>query len=164
MVTAPSGVQVDLLKMVHSSHRPFCHSSEPQVSTVHIPVPDQQAWKIDALNINWFGLIANIYPPMALLHKMIWKICQCNPDSPRLARDALVLGPSATLNVNPTPIIGVNNTPQTHNHNNSLYLNLHAWLLGVNSSKNKSSLWKWQRELLPLKGHEQGQSTNQSGP
>ena len=31
------------------------------------------------------------------------------------------------------------------------------------SSKNKASLWKWQRELLPLKGHQQGPSTSPSG-
>ena len=36
-------------------------------------------------------------------------------------------------------------------HNNPQYLNLHAWSLGVDSSKNKASLCKWQRELLPLK-------------
>ena len=35
----------------------------------------------------------------------------CN--SPRLARDALVLGPSAALNRDPTSTTGVNNTPQT---------------------------------------------------
>ena len=36
---------------------------------------------------------------------------------------------------------------QSHNqvfHNNP-HLNLHAWCLGVDSSKNKASLWKWQR-------------------
>ena len=30
--------------------------------------------------------------------------------------------------------------------------------------QNKASLWRWQRELLPLKGHQQGPSTSQSGP
>ena len=30
--------------------------------------------------------------------------------------------------------------------------------------QNNASLWKWQRELLPLKGHQQGPSTSQSGP
>ena len=56
---------------------------------------------------------------------------------------------------------------QRHNqvfHNNLQYFNLHTWCLGVDSSKNKASLWKWQRELLPLKGHQQGPSASQSGP
>ena len=56
---------------------------------------------------------------------------------------------------------------QSHNyvfHSSPQHLNLHAWCLGVDNSKNKASLWKWQRELLHLSGHQQGPSTNQSGP
>ena len=37
-------------------------------------------------------------------------------------------------------------------HSNPQHLNLHAWCLGVDNSKNKASLWRWQRELLPLRG------------
>ena len=48
-------------------------------------------------------------------------------------------------------------------HSNPQHLNLHAWCLGVDSSKNKATLWRWQRELLPLRG-QQGPSTSQSGP
>ena len=39
-------------------------------------------------------------------------------------------------------------------HSNPQHLNLHAWCLGVDCSKNKASLWRWQRELL-----QQGPST-----
>ena len=46
-------------------------------------------------------------------------------------------------------------------HSTPQHLNLHAWSLGVDSSKNKASLWRWQRELLPLRGHQQGPSTGQ---
>ena len=49
-------------------------------------------------------------------------------------------------------------------HNNPQHLNLHAWCLVADNSKNKASLWRWQRELLPLSGHQQGPSTSQSGP
>ena len=55
---------------------------------------------------------------------------------------------------------------QSHNqvfHNNPQFLNLHTWYLGVDSSKNKASLRKWQRELLPLKDHQPGPSSNESG-
>ena len=41
-------------------------------------------------------------------------------------------------------------------HNNPQHLNLHTWCLGEEIFKNKSYLWKWQRELLSLKGHQQG--------
>ena len=56
---------------------------------------------------------------------------------------------------------------QSHNyvfHSNPQHPNLHTWCLGVDNAKNKASLWKWQKELLHLSGHQQGPSTNQSGP
>ena len=40
------------------------------------PVPDQNAWDINALNINWSDLTAYAYPPTALLHRVIQKIRQ----------------------------------------------------------------------------------------
>ena len=81
------------------------------------PVPDPRAWDIDALNINWTNLTAYAYPPTALLHKVIQKN-QAMPlpdhcNSPRLARDALVLGPSAALNRDPTTTPSVNDPTQT---------------------------------------------------
>ena len=39
MVTASAGVQTDLPKVVHSSCRSICHSSEPQTSSVHVSSP-----------------------------------------------------------------------------------------------------------------------------
>ena len=85
------------------------------------------------------------------------------------SRGTLVLGPSAALNRDPTATSGVNNSSQTVPqlcvlYSNPQHLNLHAWCLGVDSFKNKASLWKWQRELLPRRGHQQGPSTSQSGP
>ena len=41
------------------------------------PIPDPQAWDIDALNIDWTGLTAYAYPPTALLYRVIQKIRQC---------------------------------------------------------------------------------------
>ena len=81
------------------------------------PVPDPKAWDIDALNINWTGLTAYAYPPTALLHRVIQKnqamLLPDHRNSPRLARDALVLGPSAALNRDPTATSGVNDSSQT---------------------------------------------------
>ena len=39
MVSASAGVQTDLSKVVHSSCRSICHSSEPQASTVRVSSP-----------------------------------------------------------------------------------------------------------------------------
>ena len=169
MVTTSAGVQTDLPKVVHTSCRLICHSPEPQTSTVYICCPRPK------------GLGHRCSE-----HKLDKSHCLCVPSdgspsqgdpknqamllpdhrsSPRVARDALVLGPSAALNRDPTATSGVNNSSQTVRQ---LYvpqhLNLHAWCLGVDSSKNKASLWRWQRELLHLRGHQQEPSTSQSGP
>ena len=132
------------------------------------PVPDPTAWDIDAWNINWTVLTAFFYPPTALLHRVIQNQAMLLPDhrnSPRLARDALVLGPSAALNRDPTTTSSVNDSsPTVPQLCVPQHLNLHTWCLGVDSSKNKASLWRWQRELLHLRGHQQEPSTSQSGP
>ena len=133
------------------------------------PVPDPNTWDVDPLNINWTGLTAYAYPPRALLHRMIQKIAL--PDhrnSPKLARDVLVLGPSAALNRDPPTTSGVNNSPQTVPQfcvsQQSTTSQPPCLVSRVDSSKNKASLWRWQRELLPLRGHQQGPSASQSGP
>ena len=136
------------------------------------PVPDPKAWDIDALNINWTSLTTYAYPPTALLHKVIQKIKQCHcliiviapgwPGMPSfwdlvqlLTEIPLQLPVSTTL------------LKQSHKyvfHNNPQQLNLHAWCLRADNSKNEASLWRRQRELLLLSGHQQGPSTSQSGP
>ena len=72
---------------------------------------------------------------------------------------------SAALNRDPTSTSSVKNSSQTVPQLCvPQHLNLHAWCLGVDSSKNKASLWRWQRELLPPRDHQQGPPTSQSGP
>ena len=117
MVTTSPGVQTDLQKVVHTSCRLMCHSSEPQTSTVRISCPRPR------------GLGHRCSE-----HKLDESHCLCLPSdgspsqgdpknqamllpdhrsSPRLARDALVLGPSAALNRDPTATSGVNDSSQT---------------------------------------------------
>ena len=118
------------------------------------------------------GLTAYAYPLTALLHRVIKKIRQCHcliiiiapgwPGMPwfwdlvQLSTEILLQLPVSTTLLK-----------QSHKyvfHSNPQHLNLHAWCLGLDSSKNKASLWRWQRELLPLRGHQQGPSTSQSWP
>ena len=136
------------------------------------PVPDPKAWDIDALNINWTNLTAYAYPPTALLHKVIQKIKQCHclsiviaPGWPGMPWfwDLVQLSTEIPLQLPVSTTL----LKQSHKyvfHNNPQQLNLHAWCLGADNSKNKASLWRWQRELLLLSGHQQGPSTSQSGP
>ena len=116
MVTASAGVQTDLSQVVHSSCRSFATRLNHKVPLYVSPVADQNAGDIDALNINWLGLTAYAYPPTALLHRVIQNQAiqlpnHCN--NPRLARDSLVLGPSAALNRDPTSTSSVKNSSLT---------------------------------------------------
>ena len=79
-------------------------------------IPDPRAWDIDARNINWTNLTAYAYPPTAPSQGDPKDQAMLLPDhrnSPRLARDGLVLGPSAALNRDPTTTPSVNNPTQT---------------------------------------------------
>ena len=117
MVTASTGVQTDLPEVVHSSCGPVCHSSEPQTPSLRVPNPRPK------------GLGHRCSE-----HKLDGSHCLCLPsdgspsqgdpkdqamplpdhrNSPRLARDALVLGPSAALNRDPTTTPSVNDPTQT---------------------------------------------------
>ena len=117
MVTTSAGIQTDLPKVVHTSCRLICHSSEPQTSTVRISCPRPKCLGHRCSE-----------------HKLDESHCLCLPsygspsqgdpkdqamplpdhrNSPRLARDALVLGPSAALNIDPTTTPRVNDPTQT---------------------------------------------------
>ena len=140
MVTTSAGIQTDLPKVVHTSCRLICHSSEPQTSTVRRD--------IDALNINWTSLTAYAYPPTALLHKVIQKIKQYHcliiviaPGWPGMPWfwDLVQLSTEIPLQLPVSTTL----LKQSHKyvfHNNPQQLNLHAWCLGADNSKNKASL------------------------
>ena len=153
MATTSTGVQTDLPEVVHPSLDLFATRLNHKLPLYVSLVPDKNAWDIDALNINWSGLTAYAYPPMALLQRVIQKIRHCNfliiviapgwPDMPwfwylvQLSTEIpLQLPVSTTL------------LKHSHNyvfHSNPQHLNLHTWCLGVDSSKNKASVWRWQR-------------------
>ena len=132
------------------------------------PIPDPKAWDIDALNIDWTGLTAYAYPPSQGDPKNQTMQLSDHTNSPRLAREAWFWDLVQLSTEIPLQLpVSTTLLKQSHNymfHRNPQHLNLHAWCLGVDNSKNKASLWKWQRELLHLSGHQQGPSTNQSGP
>ena len=102
------------------------------------------------MNIIWSGLLAYAYPPTALLYRVTQKIRQCNchiilivPGWPGMPLFWDLVQLSMEI-----PLLLPASKTQHHNqvfHINSHYLNLHAWSLGLDSSKNKASLWKWQR-------------------
>ena len=104
MVTASTGVQTDLPEVVHSSCGPVCHSSEPGLG--------HRCSEHTLDGSHCFCLPSDGSPSQGE------PIDQAMPlpdhrNSPRLARDALVLGPSAALNRSPTTTPSVNDSTQT---------------------------------------------------
>ena len=97
------------------------------------PVPDPNAWDIDALNINLSGVIAYTYPPTALLLRVIQKIRQYNcliiiipPGWPWMSWfwDLVQLSTEIPLQL---PVSTTITTQQSHNyvfHRNPQHLNL----------------------------------------
>ena len=117
MVTASADVQTDLPNVVHPSCRFICHSSEPQTSTVRISCPRPKGLghrcsehKLDeshCLCLSSYGSPSQGDPKDQAMS------LPDHRNSPRLARDALVLGPSAALNRDPTTTPSVNDPTQT---------------------------------------------------
>ena len=171
MVTASAGVQTDLLKVVHPLCRSICHSSEPQTSTVRVSSPRPKCLghrysehKLDGshcLCLPSDGSPSQGDPKIRQYHCLVIVIAPGWPGMPGLW-DLAQLSTEIPLQLPVSTTL----LKQSHNHvfhSNPEHLNLHAWCLGVDSSKNKASLWRWQRELLPLRGHQQGPSTSQRG-
>ena len=114
MVTASAGVQTELSKVVHSSCRSICHSPEPQTSTVRIscPRPKGLGHRCSEDKLDGFHCLCLPSPLQGDPKNQAMPLPN-HRNSPRLARDALVLGPSAALNRDPTATSSVNNTSQT---------------------------------------------------
>ena len=117
MVTASAGVQTDLSQVVHSSCRSICHSSEPKTFTVCVSSP-RSKWlghrcsEHQLVGSHCICLPSHSFPSQGdPKNQAIQLFDHCN--SPSLARDALVLGPSAALNRDPTSSTSVKSSSQT---------------------------------------------------
>ena len=117
MVSTPTGVQTDLSGVVHTSCRSICHSSEPQTSTVCVsnPRPKCLGHRCSEHKLggsHWLCLPSDGSPSQSDPKNQAMPL-PVHTNSPRLARDALVLGPSAALDRDPTTTPSVNNSAQT---------------------------------------------------
>ena len=71
------------------------------------PVPDPQAWAVDALSLSWEDLDPYAFPTGSHLGQSGGEaprlpLQQNNPDCPRVAQHALVLGPGSNVKRDPT--------------------------------------------------------------
>ena len=162
-------------KVVQTSCRPICHSSEPQTFTLCISCPRPKSLghrcsehKLDGSHC--LCLPSNGSPSQGDPKNQAMLLPD-HRNCPRLARDALVLGPSAALNRDPTTNPSVNNSFQTVPQlciPQQSTASQPPCLVSRSGQLQEQGFsldpWRWQRELLPLRGHQQGPSTSQSGP
>ena len=137
------------------------------------PVPDTLAVAVDALTLPWEDLDAYAFPRTAILGKVVEKLqdSPCKrliliaPGWPNIPWfwDLVTMSSQVPLSLPNLP----NLLTQPFNqipHRNLTNLNLHAWLLEPQQSKNRASLRQWQQELRLLKEDQPDQSMRQSGP
>ena len=117
MVFTSTGVQANLPKVVHSSCGPVCHSSEPQTPSIcvsyHRPLGLGHRCSEHKLDGSHSLCLPSNGSPLQGDPKNQAMPLPDHSNSPRLAGDALVLGPCAALNRDPSTTPSVNNTTQT---------------------------------------------------
>ena len=137
------------------------------------PVPDPQAWAVDALSLSWEDLDPYAFPSAAILGKVVEKLQDypCNriiliaPGWPNMPWfwDLVAMSSQVPLCLPNIP----NLVSQPFNqvlHRNLSNLNLHAWLLEPQQSRSRASLRQWQHKLRLLKEDKPDLSMRQSGP
>ena len=113
------------------------------------PVPDPQAWAVDALSLSWEGLDPYVFPPAAILGKVMDKLQDypCSrmiliaPGWPNISWfwDLVAMSSQIPLCLPSLPNLVTQPFNQTL-HRNLSNLNLHALLLEPQQSRNRASL------------------------
>ena len=137
------------------------------------PVPDPQAWVVDARSLSWENLDPYAFPPAAILGKVVEKLQDypCNrivliaPGWPNMPWfwDLVAMSSQIPLCLPNLPNLVSQPFNQTL-HRNLSNRNLHAWLLEPLQSRSRGSLRQWQHELRLLREDQPDPSMRQSGP
>ena len=146
-----------ICQVVHPSCRSICHSSEPQSSIVCISssrptclghrCSEHNLVGSHCLCLPSHGSPSYGDPKIRQLSCLISVIAPGWPGMPWF-RDLVQLSTEIPLHFPVSTTL----LKKSHNqvfHSNPQHLNLHAWCLGVDSSKTKASLWKWQKNCSP---------------
>jgi len=171
MVNTPSCVPPDLPEVAYPSCGSICHCPKSQVADLCVSharskglggrCTEHSMAQSSGICLPSCGNFASSGPEDAHLPM------QANSDSPRVARDAVVLGPVRAVSVPTTQTAPLVKTAQSHQepyHTHLELLSLHAWLLDSNTGSHLGSPPRWRRELELLRDHLPGQSMSQSGP
>ena len=160
VVTSSSSVPSCMFKVASATSGPVATRFNNKLPQFVSPVPDPQAWAVDAFSLSWEDLDPYAFPPAAILGKVVKKLQDypCNriiliaPGWPNMPWfwDLVAMSSQIPLCLPSIP----NLVSQPFNqvlHRNLSNLNLHAWLLEPQQSRSKTSLRKWQHELRLLK-------------
>ena len=71
VVTSSRSVPSCMFKVVSATSGPVCHQVQQQLPQFVSPVPDPQAWAVDALSLSWEDLDPYAFPPAAILGKVV---------------------------------------------------------------------------------------------
>ena len=122
-------------------HKPmvdlFATSLNAKLPTYVSPVPDDEAWQIDALNISWEALDAYAFCPVAILPQLVQKVIayRCRvivivPGWPGMSWFWGLVEWSAKIPLRLPQVYNLLKQPfSLRFHKNLEYLNLHAWYL-----------------------------------
>ena len=137
------------------------------------PVPDPNAWAVDALTVAWEALDMYAFPPVSLLGKVISKLADhlykrvilIAPGWPNMPWfwDLVELSSQIPLCLPHHPDL-VTQPFNKARHRDLTNLNLHAWLLEPRQSRSKDFLVQWRHGLRLLKEVQPEQSMRQNGP
>ena len=120
------------------------------------PLPDPQAWEVDALNIPWEGLVAYAYPPTVLITQVIQKLRKerCSiiliaPAWPTQTWFWELVQMTREIPLQLPLIASLLQQPFSQTfHQQPGILRLHAWKLDSRSCRTKDSVRQWQQGLL----------------
>ena len=136
------------------------------------PVPDPNAWNIDALSISWEGLSGYAFCPVAILPQLVQKMrtYPCTmiviaPGWPGMSWfwDLIDLSTKLPLTL-PLWDHLLLQPNSRFRHRNLSYLNLHAWYLDSRQAFQANFPLKWKAELRLLRDSPQGKFIPQGGP
>ena len=173
MVPLPRSVQIYMLPVASATGGPVCHQIQQQTATVCVTGSGPPGMGSGCTQPVMGNLDPYTFPPAAILGKVVEKLQDypCSkiiliaPGWPNMPWfwDLVAMSSQIPLCLPNLP----NLVPQPFNqtlHRNLSNLNLHAWLLEPQQSRNRASLRQWQHELRLLKENQPDPSMRQSGP
>ena len=173
MVSPSGSLSKVVQKMAPTSDRSICHEVQPQVTSVCVSstgLPSCSSGRPHSAlgRSGCICLPTDRHIGQSGGETAGFPVQETHSDSPGVAKHALVLGFGHHVQSGPPqPANMTNLLTQPFNqipHRNLTNLNLHAWLLEPQQSRNRASLRQWHQELRLLKEDQPDQSMRQSGP